>query len=144
MRVLLTGGAGYIGSHTALCLLNAGYEVVALDNLSNASPEALRRVEELTGKKAPLIIGDCADEKTLTAVFEEYKIENYSVSTTNIYIKDDLGLSYGPYSLNTGLYSSINLSLQLDNSLSNLLLTFSVSTKVLLYLFIRLVNCFSL
>ena len=75
MRVLLTGGAGYIGSHTALCLLNAGYEVVALDNLSNASPEALRRVEELTGKKAPLIVGDCADEKTLTAVFEEYKID---------------------------------------------------------------------
>ena len=53
MRVLLTGGAGYIGSHTALCLLNAGHEVVALDNLYNASPEALRRVEALTGKKAP-------------------------------------------------------------------------------------------
>ena len=75
MRVLLTGGAGYIGSHTALCLLEAGYDVVALDNLSNASPEALRRVEELTGKKAPLIIGDCTDEKTVTAVFEQYKID---------------------------------------------------------------------
>ena len=48
MRVLLTGGAGYIGSHTALALLNAGYDVVVLDNLSNSSPEALRRVEALS------------------------------------------------------------------------------------------------
>jgi len=55
MKVLLTGGAGYIGSHTALCLLEAGYDVVILDNLANSSPEALKRVERLTGKKAPLI-----------------------------------------------------------------------------------------
>lgn len=75
MRVLLTGGAGYIGSHTALCLLEAGYEVIALDNLSNASPEALKRVEELTGKKAPLIVGDCTNEKDVTAVFEQYSID---------------------------------------------------------------------
>ena len=75
MRVLLTGGAGYIGSHTALCLLQAGFEVVALDNLTNSNPEALRRVEELTGKKAPLIVGDCADEQTVTSVFEQYPID---------------------------------------------------------------------
>ena len=74
MKVLLTGGAGYIGSHTALCLLEAGYDVVILDNLSNSSPEALKRVERLTGKKAPLIVGDCTDEKTLTEVFEQNKI----------------------------------------------------------------------
>ena len=72
MRVLLTGGAGYIGSHTALALLNAGYDVAVLDNLSNSSPEALRRVETLTGKKAPLIIGDCTDEDTVKAVFENH------------------------------------------------------------------------
>ena len=48
MRVLLTGGAGYIGSHTALCLLQAGHDVVVLDNLDNSSPESLRRVQELT------------------------------------------------------------------------------------------------
>ena len=75
MRVLLTGGAGYIGSHTALCLLEAGYEVVALDNLSNSCPEALRRVEELTGKKAPLVVGDCTDEAALENVFSQYKID---------------------------------------------------------------------
>ena len=75
MQILLTGGAGYIGSHTALCLLEAGYQVVVLDNLSNAKPEALRRVEELTGKKAPLIVGDCTDEATVTSVFERYSID---------------------------------------------------------------------
>ncbi len=75
MRVLLTGGAGYIGSHTALVLLNHGHEVVVLDNLANSSPEALKRVEELTGKKAPLIVGDCTDEKTVEAVFEQNDID---------------------------------------------------------------------
>ncbi len=72
MRVLLTGGAGFIGSHTCLCLLEAGHEVVVLDNLSNSSPEALRRVEELTGKKAPLVVGDCTDAITVTKLFEQY------------------------------------------------------------------------
>lgn len=75
MRILLAGGAGYIGSHTAYCLLEAGYEVLVLDNLSNSSPEALRRVEELTGKKAPLIVGDCADEETVRRVFSENTID---------------------------------------------------------------------
>ena len=72
MRVLLSGGAGYIGSHTALVLLENGLEVVVLDNLSNSNPESLRRVEELTGKKAPLVVGDCTDEKTVASVFEQY------------------------------------------------------------------------
>ena len=72
MRVLLTGGAGYIGSHTALLLLQKGHEAVVLDNLYNASPESLRRVEELTGKSVPLVVGDCTDEKTVASVFEQY------------------------------------------------------------------------
>ena len=50
MKVLVTGGAGYIGSHTTLCLLEEGHDVVVLDNLMNSNPESLRRVEELTGK----------------------------------------------------------------------------------------------
>ena len=75
MRVLLTGGAGYIGSHTALCLLQAGHDVVVLDNLNNSSPESLRRVAQLTGKSAPLIVGDCTDEKTVTRVFEQYPLD---------------------------------------------------------------------
>ena len=51
MRILLTGGAGYIGSHTALSLLLNGYDVTVLDNFSNSSPEAIARVEELTGRE---------------------------------------------------------------------------------------------
>ena len=50
MKILVTGGAGYIGSHTCVELLNAGYDVVVMDNLYNASEEALRRVEKITGK----------------------------------------------------------------------------------------------
>jgi UDP-glucose 4-epimerase len=60
--VLVTGGAGYIGSHTVLELLQAGWPVVVLDNLSNASAEALRRVERITGRPAPLVVGDVRDE----------------------------------------------------------------------------------
>jgi UDP-glucose 4-epimerase len=51
MKVLVTGGAGYIGSHTCVQLLDAGYEVVVADNLSNSKEEALKRVEKITGKK---------------------------------------------------------------------------------------------
>ena len=51
MRILVTGGAGYIGSHTCVELLNAGYDVVVVDNLYNASEKALERVEEITGKR---------------------------------------------------------------------------------------------
>ena len=53
MSILITGGAGYIGSHTDLCLLNEGYDIVVVDNYDNSSPEALRRVMELTGKTFP-------------------------------------------------------------------------------------------
>ena len=60
--VLLTGGAGYIGSHTALELLNAGYQVLSFDNFSNSSDEALKRVQQLTGKPVVSIEGDIRDD----------------------------------------------------------------------------------
>ena len=75
MAVLLTGGAGFIGSHTALSILESGLDVVVLDNLSNAKPEALRRVEKLTGKKAPLVVGDCTVREDLEKVFSQYPVE---------------------------------------------------------------------
>lgn len=75
MAILLTGGAGYIGSHTALALLKRGDDIVALDNLSNASPEALKRVEELTEKNAPLVVGDCTKREDLEKVFREYSVQ---------------------------------------------------------------------
>ena len=58
MAILVTGGAGYIGSHTCVELLDAGYEVVVLDNLSNASEKSLERVEALRGKKVTIYKGD--------------------------------------------------------------------------------------
>jgi len=69
MKVLVTGGAGYIGSHTTLCLLEAGHDVVVLDNLMNSNPESLRRVERLVGKKVDFREVDLLDAAAVDAVF---------------------------------------------------------------------------
>ena len=74
-KILLAGGAGYIGSHTAVELLNAGYEVVAADNFCNSSPEAIRRVEEITGKPMQLYEADIRDGERLSQIFRENKID---------------------------------------------------------------------
>ncbi|MCX6500032.1 MAG: UDP-glucose 4-epimerase GalE [Arthrobacter sp.] len=71
MKVLVTGGAGYIGSHTTLCLLKQGHEVVVLDNLVNSSPESLRRVERLAGKNVDFREVDLLDAVAVDAVFAE-------------------------------------------------------------------------
>ena len=60
-NILVTGGAGYIGSHTLVELVAAGFDVVVLDNLSNSSPESLRRVEAITGRRIPFVEGDVRD-----------------------------------------------------------------------------------
>ncbi len=73
MRVLVTGGAGYIGSHTVLRLLEEGEDVAVVDNLSNAHPEALRRVAEITGREAPLHEVDIRDEDGLSEVFAAFR-----------------------------------------------------------------------
>lgn len=75
MSILVTGGAGYIGSHTCVELLNAGYEVVVVDNLSNSKPEALRRVKEITGKEIKFYKVDVLDKEALEQVFSENQIE---------------------------------------------------------------------
>ena len=69
--ILITGGAGYIGSHTCVELLNAGFDVTVFDNFSNSHPEALMRVERITGKKLHLVQGDSRDRAALTAVLRE-------------------------------------------------------------------------
>ena len=75
MTVLLAGGAGYIGSHTAVELIEAGYDVVVADNYSNSSPEAIKRVEKITGKSIKVYELDIKDAKLLEKVFEENKID---------------------------------------------------------------------
>ncbi len=76
MAILVTGGAGYIGSHTCVELLDAGYEVVVLDNLSNASEKSLERVGALTGKKVTFYKGDILDRDILNKIFAEQKIDS--------------------------------------------------------------------
>ncbi|MFP7691419.1 UDP-glucose 4-epimerase GalE [Bacillus subtilis] len=75
MAILVTGGAGYIGSHTCVELLNSGYEIVVLDNLSNSSAEALNRVKEITGKDLTFYEADLLDREAVDAVFAENEIE---------------------------------------------------------------------
>ena len=74
-KLLVTGGAGYIGSHTVVELLDAGYEVVVYDNLSNSSPISLDRVFQITGKQALLIEGDIRDEQKLDEVFAQHDFD---------------------------------------------------------------------
>ena len=73
--ILLAGGAGYIGSHTAVELLNSGYDVVVVDNYRNSCPESIRRVEKITGKKVKLYEADVADKVALEKIFSENKID---------------------------------------------------------------------
>ncbi len=75
MKILLTGGAGYIGSHTAIELDKAGHEIVVVDNLVNSKEEALRRVEKIIGKAVPFYKADVRDREAMDKIFKENKID---------------------------------------------------------------------
>lgn len=75
MKILVTGGAGYIGSHTCVELLNAGYEVVVIDNLSNSKKESIKRVKEITGKDLKFYKVDLLDNEAVENVFNKEKID---------------------------------------------------------------------
>ena len=75
MSILVTGGAGFIGSHTCVELLNAGYDIVIVDNLYNSNEKSLDRVKELTGKDFSFYPYDIRDKENMRKVFENHKID---------------------------------------------------------------------
>lgn len=75
MKIFVTGGTGYIGSHTCVELLNAGYEIVVLDNFSNSKPIVVDNIKTITGKDFKFYEGDCCDEDLLEKIFEENHID---------------------------------------------------------------------
>ncbi|WP_422465503.1 UDP-glucose 4-epimerase GalE [Endozoicomonas sp. ALC013] len=75
-KILVTGGAGYIGSHTCVELLNDGYDIIVLDNLSNSSQESLKRVQEITGKTLEFVKGDIRDHELLHSLFSNHEISS--------------------------------------------------------------------
>ena len=74
-NILVTGGAGYIGSHTCILLIEAGYNVVVFDNFSNSSIESIKRVEKIVNQSIPVVEGDIRDRDALRGVFKEHKID---------------------------------------------------------------------
>ena len=75
MKILVTGGTGYIGSHTCCELLDSGYEIVVIDNLSNSKIEVVDKIKEITGKDFKFYEGNCCNKNILTKIFEENKID---------------------------------------------------------------------
>lgn len=105
MKILVTGGAGYIGSHTCVELLSAGYEVVIVDDFSNSKPEVLKRIREITGKDFAFYQLDVADKENMRKVFEEnrpdavihfagYKAVGESVAIPLKYYRNNLGSTF--------------------------------------------------
>lgn len=73
-KILITGGAGYIGSHTAVELVNSGFEPIIIDDLSNSNSDVIDRLEEITGKRLPFYLGDCSDRRLLDKIAAEHEL----------------------------------------------------------------------
>lgn len=75
MKILLTGGAGFIGSHTCVELINAGHDPVIVDNYSNSSPESVRRIEQIVGRSVPSYEADVSDSSAMNRIFDEHSFD---------------------------------------------------------------------
>ena len=75
MNVLVTGGAGYIGSHTVVELINAGHEAIIVDDLSNAKADVVDRIETITGKRPAFYQADCADKDAMKQIFAANQVD---------------------------------------------------------------------
>ena len=107
MHILVTGGAGYIGSHTCVQLLNAGYEVTVVDNLSNSCEESLNRVKKITGKDLKFYKVDMVDKDALEVLFEENKFDAVIHFAGLKAVGESVAMPLAYYHNN--LYSTINL-----------------------------------
>ena len=107
MHILVTGGAGYIGSHTCVQLLNAGYGVTVVDNLCNSSKESLKRVEKITGKTPGFYEVDMVDKEALKTVFKENKFDAVIHFAGLKAVGESVAMPLSYYHNN--LYSTINL-----------------------------------
>ena len=75
MKILVTGGTGYIGSHTVVELMQEGHEVVLVDNFYNSKPDALDKIEKIVGKRPLFYEVDCCDKEKMDVVFQEHHID---------------------------------------------------------------------
>jgi UDP-glucose 4-epimerase len=110
--ILVTGGTGYIGSHTVLQLLEAGQQVVILDNYSNSSSESLTRVEKITGKKATLYEGDIKDSELLNEIFSKHEIDGVIHFAGLKAVGESVALPLKYYENN--VYGTLNLCKAMD------------------------------
>ena len=98
MTILITGGTGYIGSHVAISLIDAGYSVVLFDNLSNSDISTINRLEEITQQKITFIEGDVRDTELISSILFENKIKVGNIDIIrDIFLKYDLRISLYKY-----------------------------------------------
>lgn len=123
-KILITGGAGYIGSHTAVELLNAGIEPIILDDLSNSNAKVLERLKEITGKSLTFYQGDCNDRPTLDQIAEEHQIAGviHFAAFKAVGESTELPLKY--YQNNVGSLVTL-LSFMADNDIQDLVFSSS-------------------
>ena len=126
MHILVTGGAGYIGSHTCVQLLNEGYEVTVVDNLCNSSEESLKRVEKITGKSLKFYNVDMVDREALEGVFKENKFDAVIHFAGLKAVGESVSMPLRYYHNN--LYSTINLcEIMAENNLKKLVFSSSAT-----------------